>query len=168
MEEAKVVAGEEEQAETVTEEQAEAVAEEQVVTVAEDIGSWGIGLIVMGILHFYLDFLSAEWGMVLIPIGVLCLAVRHRGMYILLGLALMLVGVLNVTDSIQGGMGFWPVFGFMQVYWGFQEIAKFWKSAEATEEGSFEESLEESIDQEQLLTSDMLVYGQQRDKTIVA
>jgi len=147
MEEEKVVAEQEEQ------------QEEQVVTVSEDIASWGIGLIVMGILHFYLDFLSAEWGMVLIPIGVLCFIVRHRGMYILLGLALMLVGVLNITDSIQGGVGFWPIFGFMQVYWGFQEIAKFWKSVEIAEE--------ESVDQEELPGSDTLVYEEQRDKTVV-
>ena len=101
------------------------MAEEKVMTMSEDLKSWGIGLLILGGLHFAIPFLSPHWGMVLIPLGILSLTVKHRGMFIGIGAGLILVGFLNIIGSLDAGTGFWTVFGCLQIYWGIKEIAKF-------------------------------------------
>lgn len=91
-----------------------------------DLKGWGGGLILMGIIHFALSsVLWAEWGVVLIIIGALCFMIKHRGMFILLGLSLVFIGVMNGLGGLESGTGFWSVFGCMQVYWGIKEMVKF-------------------------------------------
>lgn len=101
------------------------MAEEKVMTMSEDLKTWGVGLLILGGLHFAIPFLSPHWGMILIPLGILSLTVKHRGMFIAIGAGLILVGFLNFTGSLDGGTGFWTVFGCLQIYWGIKEIAKF-------------------------------------------
>jgi len=95
----------------------------------KDLLSWGIGLIAIGILHFLLaGFLDPVWGGVIITIGVLNLLIRKRGMYIVNGMALILVGIMNFSSSViasTGGISGWSIFGTFQVIWGIQEIRKF-------------------------------------------
>lgn len=91
---------------------------------------WGIGLIVLGILHFALaGILDPIWGVVIIILGVLNLSLPYRGMFIANGLALMIVGVLNFLGNLASGGTFWSGFGIMQVIWGIREIRSFYRYA---------------------------------------
>ena len=101
------------------------MAEEKVMTMSDDLNGWGIGLLIMGGLHFVIPFLAPLWGMVLIPLGILSFAIKRRGMFIVIGAGLMLVGLLNIAGSIDAGGGFWTIFGCLQIYWGVKEMAKF-------------------------------------------
>lgn len=116
------------------------MATEKTMTMAQDLRGWGVGLIIMGIFHFVIPALSPAWGMVLIPLGVLSLVIQHRGMFIALGASLILVGLLNIAASLQTGKAFWPVFGCLQIYWGFKEIIKFARFGKQTEEAQLPEA----------------------------
>jgi hypothetical protein len=112
----------------------------KTMTMAQDLRGWGVGLIIMGVLHFVIPVLSPQWGMVLIPLGVLSLAIQHRGMFIALGASLILVGLLNIAATLQTGKAFWPVFGCLQIYWGFKEIMKFARYGKQAEEARLPEA----------------------------
>jgi len=89
-----------------------------------DLRGWGIGLLIMGVLHFALaGFLSPAWGIVLIALGLLNLVIRARGMFVANGMALLIVGLMNI---FSGGVGGWSIFGCFQIYWGIKEIRKCW------------------------------------------
>lgn len=91
----------------------------------KDLRGWGGGLIIMGIISFLLSgFLDPIWGGILIAIGVATLIIQQRGMFIIIGIGLVLAGIMNI--SAGGG---WKIFGFLQIYWGVQEIRKFNKYA---------------------------------------
>jgi hypothetical protein len=53
-------------------------------------------------------------------LGALKLLVAKRGMFIANGIALLLVGFLNMAAC-----GGWKIFGMLQIIWGVQEIRKF-------------------------------------------
>ena len=104
------------------------VKERTAADMKKDLRGWGFGLIVLGIAHFVLaGFLDPAWGVVLIVIGVLAILVKQRGMFIMIGIALLLAGIMNIGAG--GEFGGWTIFGFLQLYWGVQEIRKFWKYA---------------------------------------
>jgi len=103
------------------------MGEKKEMTMEQDLRGWGVGLLIMGGLHFVIPIFAREWGFVLIPLGLLSLFVRRRGMFIVIGLSLIFVGLLNIVASLKGGTGFWPVYGGLQIYWGIKEIAKFEK-----------------------------------------
>ncbi len=91
-----------------------------------ELRSWGVGLIILGVVHFALSsVLDPVWGLVILALGVLNLALTHRGMFIVNGLALILVGVLNILGTLAGGFSPWAFFGLLQIGWGLQEFAKF-------------------------------------------
>lgn len=95
-------------------------------TMAKDLGSWGVALTVMGVLHFVLaGFLEPLWGVVLIIIGVLALAIRERGMFLVIGGSLLVAGIWNIVTSLAEGGGGWAIFGALQLYWGVREMSKF-------------------------------------------
>ena len=91
-----------------------------------DLRAWGIGLIVLGVAQYFLPFLDSMWAFVIVPLGILSLLVAHRGLFIAIGAALVIVGLLNIFG---GGFGFWTIFGGVQIYWGVQECRKFEKYA---------------------------------------
>jgi len=92
----------------------------------DDLKGWGAGLVVMGIFHFVLSsFLWAEWGVVLVILGILCFVVKHRTMFIPLGVGLIFIGFLNGFGGLETGNTFWTIFGGLQIYWGVKEIGKF-------------------------------------------
>ena len=80
-----------------------------------DLRAWGIGLIVLGVAQYFLPFLDSMWAFVIVPLGILSLLVAHRGLFIAIGAALVIVGLLNIFG---GGFGFWTIFGGVQIYWG--------------------------------------------------
>lgn len=89
----------------------------------QELGSFGVSLIIIGILHLLLtDVLDPTWGVVLIVLGLLNLVLRYRFMFILNGLAIFLVGLMNIFGA---PFGFWTLFGIMQLVWGVQEMGKF-------------------------------------------
>ena len=71
----------------------------------EDINNYcktvGIVLIGLGILHIFLSgILDAYWGIILIIIGIISLFYRKKPMLIVFGVALILVGLLNISNVI--------------------------------------------------------------------
>ena len=99
--------------------------EEILAQMKKELKGWGIGLIVIGAISIVLSgFLDPVWGGLLIVIGVLTLIIQKRGMFIVIGIGLLLAGLLNI---LSGGLGGWTVFGILQIYWGIQEIRKFSK-----------------------------------------
>jgi hypothetical protein len=81
----------------------------------------GIGWLFVAAIQFvFSGFLSMEWGIVCLVLGLLSIALPYRGMLVLNGLAMMGIGVVNATG--QGGM---QIFGVMQVFWGFKELRRF-------------------------------------------
>ncbi|MFQ5728846.1 MAG: hypothetical protein ACE5GN_00605 [Waddliaceae bacterium] len=104
-----------------------------------DLNGWGGGLIVMGILHFVLSsVLWSEWGIVLIVIGLLCFTIRHRGMFIPLGLSLIFIGIQNGLGGLNTNAMYWAYFGGLQIYWGIKEIIKFSVYREKDETHTFQ------------------------------
>lgn len=97
-----------------------------VNAMAKDLGSWGVALIVMGVLHFVLaGFLEPLWGVVLIIIGVLALTIRERGMFLVIGGGLLVAGIWNIVTSLIEGGGGWTIYGALQLWWGVKEMSKF-------------------------------------------
>jgi len=93
----------------------------------KDIRNWGIALIVLGAIHLAAsEFLDASWGIVIIILGIVNLFVRKKEMFIVNGIALICVGIMNISSGIDAG-GRWAFFGIMQMIWGGQEIYKFVK-----------------------------------------
>ena len=103
--------------------------EKTAADMKRELRNWGIGLIVLGVAHFVLaGFLSPIWGVIILVVGVLNLLIPHRSMFIVNGLALLLVGGLNI---FSGEMGTWTAFGVLQLVWGVQEMRKFGQYASA-------------------------------------
>ena len=92
-----------------------------------ELRGWGVGLIIIGVAQFFIPFLDPLWALVVVPMGVLSLFVSHRGMFIPIGVALVLVGLLNIFGGSFGG---WTIYGVAQIYWGVQEFGKFGKYAD--------------------------------------
>jgi len=97
------------------------------IDLGRELRGWSGSLIFMGILHFLLaGLLDPVWGIVLVLLGILNLAIRSRGMFIVNGLALLAVGLMNIFSGEIGG---WAFFGALQIYWGIKEMVKFAKYA---------------------------------------
>jgi MFS family permease len=91
----------------------------------------GFILIGLGIIHFILSgILDGMWGGLLIIIGIISLCYRAKSMLIIFGSALILVGILNISNIIYEISGFWVIFGIFQIVWGIQEIRKYKKTKE--------------------------------------
>lgn len=87
---------------------------------------WGIGLIILGLLHLLLaDIFFAAWGIMIVLLGIANLSVQRRGMFIANGVALLFVGLLNIAGALQSAAWFWFGFGLFQLVWGAAEITKF-------------------------------------------
>ena len=92
----------------------------------KDLQGWGIGLIVIGGISIALrNFLNPVWGVLLIIVGIITLASPSRSMFIVLGLMLLFVGVMNML-----GGGGWMIFGLLQIFWGVSELIKYGKYAD--------------------------------------
>ncbi len=96
-------------------------------TMVDDLKSWGWGLIIVGFLHLRIPFLSPAWGLILIAIGILAFLIKNRGMFIAIGIGIILAGVMNILGGMTSESSFWPIFGCLQIYWGIKEITKFSK-----------------------------------------
>jgi hypothetical protein len=105
----------------------EKMKEKKGLNAKQDIMGWGFGLVIMGILHFFIPALAEVWGVVLVAMGILCLAVQHRGVYIMIGIGLMVIGLLNLVAGVEFGGKFWAIYGAFQIYWGIKELIKFGK-----------------------------------------
>lgn len=66
--------------------------------------------------------LDPTWGYGLIGLGLMDLVFHFRFMFIVNGLVICLAGLMNIFGS---PIGFWTVFGLMQLRWGVQEMGKY-------------------------------------------
>lgn len=115
----------------ITQESAVPEKQAQIGTMGRDIRDWGVGLVVMGIIHFVLaGSMDPVWGVILVVIGAVCLFVRHRGMYIVIGVALVIVGSMNFV-AVYTGLGAWSILGVLQIGFGVHQIPKYWKHGAA-------------------------------------
>jgi hypothetical protein len=95
----------------------------------KDLQSWGIGLLLVGVVSIiFSGFLDPIWGVLLIVVGILTLAIKARGMFILIGILLTLAGIMNMF-----GGGGWLAFGVLQIYLGIMEFVKYGKYANVEE-----------------------------------
>jgi len=91
----------------------------------------GLIIIALGVLHLILSgFLSGTWGFLLIIIGIIALAYRSKTMIIIFGVALILVGTLNIINIIYEVSGIWLILGIFQIGWGIQELRRYKKTKE--------------------------------------
>jgi hypothetical protein len=98
------------------------------VEMDERLKKWGIGLIILGVIHILASqFLDPVWGGIIIILGILNLVIKKRGMFVANGIALLLVGLLNILSGFLDNPVnfFWGVFGIVQLIWGIQEIRKY-------------------------------------------
>ena len=111
------------------------IINKEEVKMKKELISWGISLIVLGLIHLlFSGFLDPIWGGVIIILGILNLVIHHRGMFIANGIALILVGALNLIGSLDQGGVFWSSFGIMQMIWGVKEMKRFQNYKEEKEE----------------------------------
>ena len=83
-------------------------------------------VIILGVIHILLSaVLSAFWGTVLIILGIVAVSYRVKGIILLVGIALVVVGVMNVLSTLAYFSGLWLVLGALQIYWGIQEILRY-------------------------------------------
>jgi hypothetical protein len=107
----------------------------------KDLRGWGVGLIIVGVLSIILSqLLDPIWGVIIIILGIANLLIVNRSLFIINGLALIAVGIMNITSvcsaitsaTYRSGSTIFTGFillGIMQIAWGFQEIRKFGKYA---------------------------------------
>jgi len=96
----------------------------------KDLRNMGIGMLLIGLLSlFFSQIFDQIWGVVLVILGILNLVIKNRSMYIVNGIALIAVGLMNIITIISSTALFWILFGIMQIAWGIAEIKKF-KQAE--------------------------------------
>ncbi len=92
----------------------------------KDLRSMGIGMLIIGVLSLILSsILDPIWGIILIGLGILNLIIKNRMMYIVNGVALVAVGLLNIITIVYSSTPLWILFGVMQIIWGVSEIKKF-------------------------------------------
>ena len=96
----------------------------------KEVRNTGIALIILGIIHMiFSGFLSFTWGIILIVLGIISFFYRSRKMILTFGISLILVGALNLLDgilaSLEGISAGWAIFGVFQIIWGIQEINRF-------------------------------------------
>ena len=110
-----------------------------------DFNKWGVGLIILGILHIILpDVLSLVWGFCLIVAGICNFIFKSKAMYIVNGITLCFVGVMNLTFTLLEGDNYiWVFFGILQIYWGAREILKYKKVRTDVEEELKEDTKDE-------------------------
>src|SRR5574342_581460 len=90
-----------------------------------DLKSWGIGLIIIGIIsNIFRDFFDPTWGVIVILLGVLTIAIMERRMYVVIGSSLIAIGTVNM---VWGVLGNWTFFGLIQIIIGVKELYKFKK-----------------------------------------
>ena len=98
------------------------------VDMDERLKKWGIGLVILGVIHILASqFLDPVWGGIIVILGILNLVIKKRGMFVANGIALLLVGLLNILSGFLDDPVnfFWGVFGIVQLIWGIQEIRKY-------------------------------------------
>ncbi len=96
-----------------------------------DLRGWGLLMIFWGILSLiFTKYLDPVWGIIIIGLGIVNLLVIRRFMFVVNGIALFIVGILNIFATLaaitsSGISSFWLATGIMQIVWGIQEIVKY-------------------------------------------
>lgn len=85
----------------------------------------GTGMIVMGVLHLGVPGLAWQAAIPLIFIGFLNIVLPVRGMFILNGLLLLGIGILNALSGWGSDNVLWKYFGIAQGGWGVEEMGAF-------------------------------------------
>lgn len=91
-----------------------------------EIRGWAIPLILIGVAHLiFRNFLNPIWGIVLIVLGIVNLAIPVPAMVIVNGLALIVVGISNIFTICATGNHYWAMLGLFQIGLGVSEIGKY-------------------------------------------
>ena len=94
--------------------------------VKDDLRNTGVGLIMIGVLSFFLSqIFDSIWGVILVGLGIVNLFVKNRTMYIVNGIVLIVVGIFNIIHVINSINAYWLLYGVVQIFWGIAEIKKY-------------------------------------------
>ncbi len=92
------------------------------------IRSWGIGLLLLGVLHLILgQFLDAPWGILLILVGLMSFVFREAPMYVIYGVALAWAAISNLL-SLELGL---VLFALFQFYWTYRVMQRYFRYRKA-------------------------------------
>jgi hypothetical protein len=84
-----------------------------VERVKKDIKGWSNALIIIGIISMiFAGFLSWVWGIILIILGVFSFFILEPAMYIVFGVTIILLGVIN-SITTSAGWGIYSIFQFV-------------------------------------------------------
>ena len=80
---------------------------------------WGIGLVVLGVIHLALSkYLNPSWGILIIILGIINIVLLKPELFIVNGIMLIAVGIMNLGSPVKA-------LGVMQIVWGIQEMVKY-------------------------------------------
>ncbi len=97
-----------------------AVPDKTVADMKRDLRVWGLMLVAIGIIGIMSSgFMDPVWGIVLVVFGASAMGIQERSMFIPIGMALLMAGVINLS---AGEFGIWTVFGLLMIILGAQEI----------------------------------------------
>jgi len=87
---------------------------------------WGFFFIIGGVIsNFVPEILDPTWGRLLIILGVIINLIPKRGMFILIGSVLMIVGLLNF--SLIEGFGWFKIIAILQMILGYSQFKNYSK-----------------------------------------
>lgn len=105
-------------------------AKKQKTNIKDTVKSWGIGLLIIGILPFLIpDLLSIEVGILAIILGVLALVFRAKWIMALVGGVIILIGILNLIVVLISQDGYlWAIIGIIQILIGVGALNEYHRS----------------------------------------
>ena len=104
----------------------EEVQKEVSGVLTSELRGRGVVYTILGIAHFvFSKTLEPTWGVILVVIGLLNIIIPKRGLFILNGFALLVVGLANMCSGQISGSMAWRVLGIAQIIWGIAEFGRF-------------------------------------------
>ena len=110
----------------------------------------GVAMIALGIAHIVVPQLAWQFGIPLIAAGILNIIFPKRGMFLLNGFILIIVGVWNIFLFIEGGAHvIWKWIAFFQCSGGAEEMGQFFKNRPLFDASQFDAILDNIADNRQ-------------------
>ncbi|MFH1591980.1 MAG: hypothetical protein ABIB47_01290 [Candidatus Woesearchaeota archaeon] len=101
--------------------------EHKYVGFFKELKTTGVILILLGIAHLFLGALLTEMGIILIVLGIISFINKKPQMFIIYGILLILIGVMNIYSVFLGSSIGWFILALFQVFWGIKEIGYYSK-----------------------------------------
>ena len=96
----------------------------------KEVRSWGLWLLVMGVLSVFLSGLSGSWGVVLLIAGLASFVFRETPMFVIYGTILAWAALGNMLSGQVSWIAF-AVFQLILAFWVFRKYARFRQAEKA-------------------------------------